>query len=84
MVDHPILFEYSEKRLSATTLYNKMCSEGEDRIDTNEFENSIHFVEIYEGRIKYFSSKTILDIIQARQIIKFDLSKIKNFSTKLV
>ena len=83
MVDHPILFEYSEKRLSATTLYNKMCNEGEDRIDTNEFENSIHFAEIYEGRIKYFSSEMILDIIQARQIIKFDPSKIKNFSTKL-
>lgn len=83
LVDNPILFEYSEKRLSATDLYNKMCGEGEDAIDINKFEESIHFAEIYEGRIKYFSSKMILDIIQARQIVKFDPAKVKNFSTKL-
>lgn len=33
LVDNPILFEYSEKRLSATDLYNRMCSEGEDAVD---------------------------------------------------
>ena len=83
LVDNPILFEYSEKRLSATDLYNRMCSEGEDAIDPDAFENSIYFEEIYEGRIKYFSSEMILDIIQARQIVKFDPTKIKNFPTKL-
>ena len=37
----------------------------------------------YENLIKiniqYFSSKMILDIIQARQIIKSDYIKVKNF-----
>lgn len=83
LVDNPILFEYSEKRLSATDLYNRMCGSGEDAIDTDEFENSEYFDEIYKGRIQYFSSETILDIIQAKQIVKFDYNKVKNFSTKL-
>ena len=83
LVDNPILFEYSEKRLSATDLYNRMCGSGEDAIDTDEFENSEYFDEIYKGRIQYFSSKTILDIIQAKQIVKFDYNKVKNFPTKL-
>lgn len=83
LVDNPILFEYSEKRLSATDLYNRMCSVGEDAIDTDEFENSEYFDEIYKGRIQYFSSEMILDIIQAKQIVKFDYTKVKNFSTKL-
>ena len=48
LVDNPILFEYKEKRLSATDLYNRMCSDGEDAIDIDEFENSEHFDEIYE------------------------------------
>ena len=83
LVDNPFLFEYSEKRLSATDLYNRMCSDGEDGIDTDEFENSEYFDEIYNSRIQYFSSDMILDIIQSRQIVKFDYTKIKNFSTKL-
>lgn len=83
LVDNPVLFEYSEKRLSATDLYNRMCSDGEDAIDTNEFEKSAYFDEIYSGRIRYFSSEMILDIIQSRQIVKFDYAKIKNFSSKL-
>lgn len=81
--DNPVLFEYSEKRLSASELYNRMCGLGEPVIDTNEFENSIYFQEIYDGRIKYFSSDMILDIIRARQIIRFNPKKIKNFTTKL-
>ena len=46
LVDNPILFEYSEKRLSATDLYNKMCGEGEDAIDINKPElfMIIHFI----------------------------------------
>lgn len=83
LVDNPILFEYSEKRLSATDLYNRMCGSGEDAIDTDEFENSEYFDEIYKGRIQYFSSEMILDIIQAKQIVKFDYTKVKNFPTKL-
>ena len=53
LVDNPVLFEYSEKRLSATTLYNMMSSEGEDSVDPDEFEKSIHFDELYNGRIQY-------------------------------
>ena len=83
LVDNPVLFEYSEKRLSASDLYKRMCSVGEDAVDTDEFEKSIYFDEIYNGRIRYFSSEMILDIIQARQIVKFDSAKIKNFPTKL-
>lgn len=80
LVDNPILFEYSEKRLSATELYNRMCSN--DRA-TDEFENSAYFTELFHGRIQYFSSELILDIIRTGQIVKFDRSKVKNFSTKL-
>ena len=83
LVDIPVLFEYSEKRLSATDLYKMMSGIGEVTIDTDEFENSAYFNEIYDGRIRYFSSDLILDIIKAKQIIKFDNSKIRTFSTKL-
>lgn len=83
LVDNPILFEYSEKRLSATELYRRMCSNSDDAIDTNVFEDSAYFNELFEGRIQYFSSELVLDIIQARQIVKFDYSRVKNFSTKL-
>lgn len=83
LVDNPILFEYSQNRLSATDLYNRMCGMGEDAINTNEFEESVYFNELYQSRIKYFSSEMILDIIQARQIVKFDPKKVNNFSTKL-
>lgn len=83
LVDNPILFEYSEKRLSATELYHRMCSDGDYAIDTNEFENSAYFNELFNVRIQYFSSELILDIIHARQIVRFDYLKIKNFSTKL-
>lgn len=83
LVDNQYLFEYNEKRLSATELYNRMCSQEEDRIDTDEFEKSSYFEELYKGRIRYFSSEMILDIIKARQIIRFDATKVKNFTTKL-
>jgi len=83
LVDIPVLFEYSEKRLSATELYNRMCSSEEDLIDPNEFEKSAYFPELYERRIQYFSSELILDIIRAKQIVKFDCTKVTNFFTKL-
>ena len=83
LVDNPYLFEYNQKRLSATELYRRMCSKTEDAIDVDEFEKSRYFQNLYDGRIKYFSSKLILDIISAKQIVKFDPSKVKNFSTKL-
>ena len=83
LVDNPILFEYSQKRLSATELYKKMCGVDKESIDTNEFEESVYFKELYEKRIKYFSSELILDIIQARQIVKFEPKNVKNFDTKL-
>jgi hypothetical protein len=83
LTDIPILFEYSEKRLSATELYNRMCSEGDDAINPDEFEKSAKFEELYNNRIQYFSSNLILDIIGAKQIIKFDDTKMKNFSTKM-
>lgn len=83
LVDNPILFEYSQGRLGATELYHRMCSLGEDAIDTNEFEQSAYFENLYNSRIKYFSSAMILDILQSRQVIKFNPSKVKNFSTKL-
>ncbi len=83
LVDNPFLFEYSQGRLSATELYSRMITDGDNAIDTNDFESSIYFKELYDKRIRYFSSELILDIIEAKQIIKFDSSKIKNFSTKL-
>ena len=46
-------------------------------------EKSVYFEELYNGRIQYFSAELILDIIQARQIVRFDSSKVKNFPTKL-
>lgn len=33
--------------------------------------------------MKYFTKEIILNIIQSKQIIKFNPKKIKNFSTKL-
>lgn len=83
LVDNPVLFEYSQERLSATKLYDKMCSNGNDAVDTDKFEESAYFEDLYQNRIKYFSSERILDIIQARQIVKFNPEKITDFSTKL-
>lgn len=78
--DNPILSEYKQERLSATDLYKGMCN---GDIDTNEFEKSSYFEEVFQNRIKYFSSSMILDIISARQIVKFDPRKIKVFTTKM-
>lgn len=52
LVDNPVLFEYSQERLSATDLYKGMCN----------------------GKI---------DIINVRQIVKFNPKKIRVFTTKL-
>ena len=78
--DNPILSEYKQERLSATDLYKGMCN---GDIDTDEFEKSSYFEEVFQNRIKYFSSSMILDIISARQIVKFDPRKIKVFTTKM-
>lgn len=83
LVDIQVLFEYSEKRLSATELYSRMCKEGDGAINPDEFEDSAYFEDLYNNRIKYFTSERILEIIDSKQIVKFDAAKIKNFSTKL-
>lgn len=80
LVDDPVLFEYSQNRLNASDLYKGICS---GAIDSDEFEKSSHFEEVYQNRIKYFSTNMILDIISSRQIVKFDPNKIKVFTTKL-
>ncbi|MBP7349322.1 MAG: hypothetical protein KA965_11635 [Butyrivibrio sp.] len=80
LVDNPVLFEYSQKRLSATDLYKGMCN---GNIDVDEFEKSSYFEELFQNRIKYFSSAMIMDIIRARQIVEFDPKKIKDFVTKM-
>ncbi|MDD4729923.1 MAG: PBECR4 domain-containing protein [Dysgonamonadaceae bacterium] len=80
LVDNPVLFEYSQNRLSATELYNGMRK---GQINCDEFEKSKYYKERYHNRIKYFSSATILNIIRSRQIVKFNPEKIKNFETKL-
>ena len=48
-------------------------------VDIDEFEKSSYFEEVFQNRIKYFSSSMILDIISARQIVKFDPKKILFF-----
>lgn len=80
LVDNPVLFEYSQERLSATDLYKGIC---DGDIDSDEFEKSSYFGEVYQNRIKYFSSAMILDIISARQIVKFNPKNVKEFTTKL-
>lgn len=80
LIDIPILSKYNRKQLNANDLYNQMCNNEEI---ANSFENSIYFEELYETRMKYFTKKIILNIIQSKQIIKFNPKKIKNFSTKL-
>ena len=80
LTDIPVLFEYSKKRISATDLYNQMC---DDTIDTNTFEESTYFEELYEKRIKYFTTEIIFDILHAKQIVHFNAVLVKNFSTKL-
>lgn len=83
LVDIPYLFEYSEKRLSATELYERMLSKGENAIDPNEFEKSAYFARIYKERIQYFSASMVLDIIESKQIVKFLPDNIKAFKTKM-
>lgn len=80
LVDIQELFEYSNGRLSATKLVDGMC---DGTIDTEAFEKSVYFKDIYENRMKYFKSRTVLDIIKAKQIVKFNPNKIKVFNTKL-
>ena len=60
-----------------------MCKEDETAINTDDFENSAYFDDLYNKRIQYFSAEMVMDIIQARQIVKFDSLKVKNFPTKL-
>lgn len=80
LIDIPVLFEYSNGRLSATKLI-KGIRDG--TIDTASFEHSIYFDELYKSRIKFFSSDMILDIIKSKQIVKFHPERVQGFQTKL-
>lgn len=81
--DIQILFEYKEKRISASELYDRMNGTLEPIIDPEEFKSSSNFDEIYENRIQYFSSDNILDIIHANQIVKFKANKMNGFASRL-
>ena len=80
LIDIPELFEYGQNRLSATALYKGMCT---GSYDIESYEKSTYYPELYKNRIQYFTSGTILDIIKAKQIVRFDPRKIKGFSTKM-
>lgn len=49
--DIQILFEYKEKRISASELYDRMNGTLEPIIDPEEFKSSSNFDEIYEKTI---------------------------------
>lgn len=59
LVDNPILFEYSQERLSATDLYNGMCGIGDKQIgpfqnnfkESNNRKNRLFFSFAKTGRI---------------------------------
>jgi hypothetical protein len=80
LVDIPILFEYKEGRKSATAIYKGMK---DNTIETEKFEDSNKFDKIYEGRLKYFNSNMIMEIIKSKQLVKFFDGKVKDFDSKL-
>ncbi|MDC7290506.1 PBECR4 domain-containing protein [Blautia schinkii] len=80
LVDIPELFEYRQGRLSAKKLYKGMCNR---TYDIDSYEHSTYFPDLYKSRIKYFTSDTLLNIIDSCQIIKFNPRKLKNFSTRM-
>lgn len=82
--DIPAFFEYSQDRISAKDIYYRLLGkEKYEKIEFETIEASAYYDEVYKSRIKYFSSERILDIISARQLVKFDPKKIKCFETKL-
>ena len=83
LVDIPVLFEYKERRIGAIDIYNGMCGKGNVQVDVEAVEKSKYFKDLYETRIRHFSSKTILEIIKEKKIVKFDPQKVRFFETKL-
>lgn len=81
--DIQILFEYKEKRISASELFDRVNGTLEPVIDPEEFKNSSSYDELYKNRIQYFSSDIILDIIHANQIVKFEVNKMSDFASRL-
>lgn len=80
LVDIPVLFEYKQGRISATDLYKAMKK---GTLDTESFEKSKYFQQIYTNRIQHFSSEMVMQIIKSKQLVKFNPERIKVFSSKL-
>lgn len=80
LVDIPILLDYSNKKKSALEIYNGIRY---GSIDAEEFKTSNYYQEIYDNKLKYFSSDRIMSLIKSTEIIKFNANEIKNFETKL-
>lgn len=80
LVDIPKFFEYANKRISAIEIFNEIKL---GTISTDDIKKSMYFDEIFESKIKHFSSENILSIIKNASIIKFNPKKISNFDTKL-
>lgn len=80
LVDIPILLDYKNKKKTAIEIYNGIR---DGSIDGEEFKTSKYYKEVYDNKIKYFSSDRIMRLIKSTEIIKFNPNGIKNFTTKL-
>lgn len=80
LVDIPILLDYKNKKKTALEIYNGIR---EGSIDGETFKTSKYYQEVYDNKLKYFSSERIMSLIRSTEIIKFNPNKIKNFTTKL-
>lgn len=80
LVDIPILLDYKNKKIKAIEIYNGIKN---GSIDGESFKGSKHYEEIYNNKLKYFSSERIMNLIRGTEIIKFNPNEVKNFATKL-
>lgn len=80
LVDIPELGRYANKELSANNIFMMLKNKN---IVESDLRKSNYFDSIYNERIKYFSSNTILNIIKTGKIVKFSVKKVKNITSCL-
>ncbi|MGL4760600.1 MAG: PBECR4 domain-containing protein [Sarcina sp.] len=80
LIDIEIFEKFKNKEVTARDIFKQMKN---GTINMEFISQSTRFKEVFENKIKYFSSENILKTIKNSVVIKFNPNSIKCFNTKL-
>ncbi|WP_270215436.1 PBECR4 domain-containing protein [Clostridium butyricum] len=83
LLDIEVLGKYANKEDDSVKAGKVFKMMKDKDITMDLLKSSSYFEEVYDNKIKYFSSDNILKAIKNETIIKFDPNSIKDFDTKL-